>query len=720
VSNIPCEEALSVCKHLMELTYDDETTKKASAYQCLVIMDFHKGITRDIIDCVEKKFDINVTDIKSPNGMPLVAQNGAYYNTAHKMLFDILQNLKLFPFEEYTPLAETTLVRASTSFPAMGILKNEVPVYSLVQSIYDKVPEKDKNRLSKVLHLIACVFQNSGIIKLSEYQAKYIEKIAIDIINEGYESGSQSPVYMIDAPVGTGKTEIFFFAVLLNALLGKRSIIVYPRKALETDQAQRLLNRLEELKKCDDTIRVPRLFILDGDSIWLRGCRGRHGLASIIGKDLHCPRHKTPLKVQCNDGQYRIICDNGHEIDYLMIFRDDVLQKPEIIITNRYLLMTSAIREYRSGNINDYQASFFKDVSLLVFDEAHVYTNLEGGDLALFLRAIRDLVQQYGGKLRLIFSSATVPNPQEFASKLAGVPENEVFYIPYQSPGFNVDRYKLNIVATLMPTPRFSAETLLQVVVLASMLWLRKYGYKGIVFVDSRTEISRVFHYIYETILERGGYDAWRNIAMPGDVVIYHTSVGIHNLVQRDRYFTKYQLDKNSLWDSLVNIHEVEQCIQNYGRCSLINELKDRIKMTYGWENKEERQKVFSWFKSPGWKLLFSTSSTELGIDVGDVSLIIQYKPPIRSEGFIQRLGRAGRNFEKTMGIAFGILVLPQTLQSAMYMYDEEIQGRLVDVNKLPPYKINVENEMLLLRATIYYSLMKALKDGMRTYWPSL
>ena len=142
--------------------------------------------------------------------------------------------------------------------------------------------------------------------------------------------------------------------------------------------------------------------------------------------------------------------------------------------------------------------------------------------------------------------------------------------------------------------------------------------------------------------------------------------------------------------------------------------------MTFAWEEKAARESVFTWFKQPGWKLLVSTSSTELGIDIGDVSLVIQYKPPIRSEGFIQRIGRAGRDIKTTMGIATGILVLSQSLSSAMYMYDDFMQARLVDIRKAPPYLVNISNESLHRRAVIYQALANALSQGKRSYWPKL
>lgn len=67
--------------------------------------------------------------------------------------------------------------------------------------------------------------------------------------------------------------------------------------------------------------------------------------------------------------------------------------------------------------------------------------------------------------------------------------------------------------------------------------------------------------------------------------------------------------------------------------------------------NAEDRKAVEDGFKSGEIKVLVSTSTLELGVDIGDVDVVIS--EPVPFSNFLQRIGRAGRRSE-----GLGILVL--------------------------------------------------------------
>ncbi len=71
-------------------------------------------------------------------------------------------------------------------------------------------------------------------------------------------------------------------------------------------------------------------------------------------------------------------------------------------------------------------ADFFLRLSLVVVDEAHVARGVFGSHVAMILRRLRRLVAHYGGRPQFVLASATIGNPSELASRLVGLPFEEV------------------------------------------------------------------------------------------------------------------------------------------------------------------------------------------------------------------------------------------------------------------------------------------------------
>jgi len=74
------------------------------------------------------------------------------------------------------------------------------------------------------------------------------------------------------------------------------------------------------------------------------------------------------------------------------------------------------------------------------------------------------------------------------------------------------------------------------------------------------------------------------------------------------------------------------------------------VSCIHGEMNQQERDSVMCDFRSGGSRVLIATDLLEHGIDVQQVSLVLNFDLPTDHENYIHRIGRAGRHGHK--GIA--------------------------------------------------------------------
>mmetsp|Transcript_35788 Transcript_35788/g.93292 ORF Transcript_35788/g.93292 Transcript_35788/m.93292 type:complete len:116 (-) Transcript_35788:649-996(-) len=77
------------------------------------------------------------------------------------------------------------------------------------------------------------------------------------------------------------------------------------------------------------------------------------------------------------------------------------------------------------------------------------------------------------------------------------------------------------------------------------------------------------------------------------------------------------------------------------------------VSSMHGDMTQDERDEVMTQFRSGGSRVLITTDIWARGIDVQQVSLVINYDLPNNRENYIHRIGRAGRFGRKGVAINF-------------------------------------------------------------------
>ena len=130
----------------------------------------------------------------------------------------------------------------------------------------------------------------------------------------------------------------------------------------------------------------------------------------------------------------------------------------------------------------------------------------------------------------------------------------------------------------------------------------------------------------------------------------------------------------------LYDIINVGQCIiyiNNKSKIIEINErlLKDNFPVSYitGDRDTEERKRIMEDFRSGQIRILLSTDLLSRGIDIQQLSLVINYDLPKEKEVYIHRIGRSGRYGRK--GVAIN-LITEREIEDLKYIesfYDTKI-----------------------------------------------
>lgn len=127
---------------------------------------------------------------------------------------------------------------------------------------------------------------------------------------------------------------------------------------------------------------------------------------------------------------------------------------------------------------------------------------------------------------------------------------------------------------------------------------------------------------------------------------------------------SKYHVSKagkmNLLFD-LTKLHNPDQCMIFCNTRSEVDEVAAKLrKMGYpvrglhGGMEQEDRTKVMDHFRRRKFRYLVATDVAARGIDIHDLSLVINYDVPEEAEVYVHRIGRTGR--KETSGLALSLV----------------------------------------------------------------
>jgi DEAD/DEAH box helicase domain-containing protein len=268
-------------------------------------------------------------------------------------------------------------------------------------------------------------------------------------------------------------------------------------------------------------------------------------------------------------------------------------EREEILASSDAVLITpDVVHAWLLGNISQFY-DFVSRISLVILDEAHIYNGAFGTYTAYLMRRLGVHLSSH----QFITSTATIANASSFIETLIG---RSPLIISTDLEGAPKPERKIHI------TDASTTDTLELGTRLVKQL-ARQYDGRFIVFVDSRQAVERV------------SIDASDLLGIESDKIKRKKHNDVHPL---DR------LDDNDEEEITATINRSEEHLVMPYRAGY--EESDRAEIQRSLSNGKLRGVV-------------STSALEVGIDIGDLDLVVLLNTPATHQSFMQRIGRAGR-----------------------------------------------------------------------------
>jgi len=439
-------------------------------------------------------------------------------------------------------------------------------------------------------------------------------------------SSNNSRGAIFSAPTGFGKTEAFL-GPLYQLLSGDEqdlAVVVYPSKALLQDQLGRILEHLYKLRTQHSTdlsvgvwtSHTPYMISdVEGEDAFFANQQGQ-GRFKLA--DCWCGDDEShSFLYQGGSKTYKLVCENDEAHSFsdreILLNRTDIKNRPGPNI----LLTTLESLELFSLKPN---YSIIDRADTIVFDEVHLYTGLRGAHTANIAQNIESITDH---SLLWLGSSATVDDPQRFASDLFPVPGGRIDSIAPTDSDFRTDhedKEHYYFLKTSEAGPGVSSMAIQHLMLLGHSLLDSETGEreKILSFIDSISQVNQKKAQLEDA--DRTN-ELWRHHRLGGDY---------------------------SNWDRVAEEMDFE-----------FIESPLRMQSVYSDAGFDSAATAES-------DLLLSTSFLEVGIDVGEITIVTQYRTPWDLSSFIQRAGRAARKEDTDSHI---VVFLSDLTQDANMFY---------------------------------------------------
>lgn len=503
---------------------------------------------------------------------------------------------------------------------------------------------------------------------------------------------------LLSIPTGGGKTEAFVFPLISHILARKaqtmksgarlshsvKALVLYPTKALANDQAKRLAEILQRANAAISDAMPSELAvsigIFTGDTV-----DSRDALTDPMGNFLSlfqtcpaCDHSDFELATQVENGkEVTVQCckECGHRMTYARVTRADIFNAPpDILITNPDTL------NYHI-QVPTRQATLLQHLEVVVFDEVHEYNGIFGCNVAHLLRRIE--ARRNGKAPFYVGLSATIGNAQDLAALLFNVPPKEVLYVrhtqqrPYLRPD-TVARRRYHMVLTPnmhAVQKRLRAYPLTATINIASALGhaIRDPQFRKIlIFANFKADHDKLSFEIPEN--ERDYVGLYRD-NIRAQLRRARSEGCLPRLAPSDRKVVR-QVGRWYEWeDAHVTMHPHELAI-GWHRGAL--EMEERVRAVNRFASLSEiRTGGDGPVSEYPTDIMVATKTLELGVDIGNVSIVINSSAPFSNNDYVQRTGRGGRRKDS---IALTIINPNNAIDAYMreHFYDQFVSAERV------------------------------------------